>query len=127
VDYRREDALARARHAAGGEPTHVIDAVGTTRSVRMARGLVGPKTAFGCYGMKEFDEIQPLLSELTGSHRELDMGAEEVSATDAWYELWQDDFYDRDGMYDGTMPLSRVEVAYERLARRDALKYVISC
>jgi threonine dehydrogenase-like Zn-dependent dehydrogenase len=127
VDYRREDAVERAAEAVGGEPTHLIDAVGTVSSVRMAQQLAGPQTAFGCYGIKEFEEIQPVVDELTESHPELDMGTDEVSATDRWYDLWQEDFFDREGMCDGTMPLSRVEEAYERLARREALKLVICC
>lgn len=127
VDYRRDDAVEQAADAVDGPPTHLIDAVGTRRSVQMARQLVGPQTAFGCYGMKEFEAIQPVVSELTESHPELDMGAEEVSATDRWYELWQEDFFDRDGMCDGTMPLGGVEEAYERLARREAVKLVICC
>ena len=126
TDYRDGAAAAAARKQLGGEPTHLVDAVGTMASLTLAEKLLAPSTAFGRYGLHEFDAIGPLTEQLQQSHPALDMKADEVSATVMWLEAWRGGLFDRDGMCDGLTPLANVVDAFDRLARREALKLVLT-
>jgi len=126
ADYTRRDAAAAVRDQLGGAPTHLVDAVGTVASLTLARDLLDPATAFGRYGLHEFDRIGPLTEELQKSHPALAMGADEVAATDAWLRAWREGLFDRDGICDGLMPMDDVMKAFDQLARRQAVKLVLT-
>ena len=126
TDYHEESAARSVRGQLGGEPTHVIDAVGTVASVTLAKGLLNPETAFGRYGLHEYDKSGPLAEQIERSHPVLDVSADEVSATDMWYEAWQAGLFERDGMCDGLVPIEEVVEAFGRLERREALKLVLT-
>jgi threonine dehydrogenase-like Zn-dependent dehydrogenase len=125
VDYHEDGAASKARQALGGEPTHLIDAVGTVASLTLAKELLGAESAFGRYGLHEFKAIAPLTEEIQAAHRTLEMGTDEVGAADQWYRLWKDGFFDREGIHDGTMPLDEIVEAFERLRRREAAKLTL--
>ena len=125
VDYHAPGAVSRAERALGGKPTDLIDAVGTVASLTLAKQLLGPDTAFGRYGLHEYHAIGPLTDELQKGHRALPMGTDEVGMTDEWYRMWKGGFFDREGIYDATMPLADIVRAFERLAKRQAAKLVL--
>jgi len=126
ADYRREPDAAELRALLGGEPTHVIDAVGTVRSLSLAKEVLGPQSAFGRYGLREYDAIGPLVEDIERTHPVLPMNADELAVTAEWHELWKAGFFDRPGMCDGTMPLEAIGEAMRRLARREAVKLVLT-
>jgi hypothetical protein len=49
-----------------------------------------------------------------------------VGATDRWYALWKDGFYEREGMCDGGVALEEINTSFERLERREAMKLVVT-
>lgn len=126
LDYKNDHTTRNVRQILGGHPDVVIDAVGTLRSMEFARDMLGPRTAFGRYGMHEFDRIDRISKEIASRHSVLNLAADEVSATDRWYQLWRQGFFDRKGIYDGTVPLEQIGNAFERLARREAVKLVVT-
>ncbi len=126
LDYRRDPATAEVSDLLGGEATHVIDAVGSARSMAGAMGLLGPRTAFGRYGINDFKVAIPMTEEIGRSHPMLDMGTDELGATDQWYAMWKDGLFARDGMCDGTVPFDAMPDALGRLARREAVKLVVT-
>jgi threonine dehydrogenase-like Zn-dependent dehydrogenase len=125
-DYKLEPTASEIAELLAGPPDLVIDAVGTRRSLSLAGEILGPSSSFGRYGLHEHDKIEELTEKIKASHRTLELRADEVSATDRWYELWTRGFYNRPGIFDGTMPLEEITLAFERLANRDALKIVVS-
>jgi len=126
VDYRQGFAGGDIERLLGGKPDYVIDAVGTVRSMSLAQAILGPDSAFGRYGLHEFDRIGQLTEEITSRHRILDLSANEVSATGKWHRLWRKGFFNRAGMCDGTVPLDQIGSAFDKLARRAALKMVVT-
>ena len=126
LDYRRDPAPAEVSDLLGGEATHVIDAVGSARSLAKARALLAPQTAFGRYGINDFKVAIPMTEEIGKSHPLLDMGTDELGATDQWHALWKGGFFARDGMCDGTVPFDAMPDALGRLARREAVKLVVT-
>jgi len=126
LDYRREPAAGDVERLLGGKPDYVIDAVGTVRSMSLAKTILGPDSAFGRYGLHEFDRIGPLTEQITSRHRIMDLSANEVSATEKWHRLWRKGFFDRAGMCDGTVPLEQIGSAFDKLAHRAALKLVVT-
>jgi threonine dehydrogenase-like Zn-dependent dehydrogenase len=126
VNYRDKSAADKVHALLDGEPTHVIDAVGTVRSATLARELLGPKTAFGRYGMHEWTAASPLADEIHRSHPKLELATDEAGCVGAWHELWRKGAFDREGMCDGVVPLDGIVEALGRLARREALKLVVT-
>jgi len=125
LDYRTDPTRREVERLLGGTPTHLIDAVGTRRSVGLARDIMGPRTRYGRYGLHEFDKVGDVEREIRSHHPLLDLRADEASATDKWYALWKDGFLRRPGIYDGTMPLKRIREAFEILEKREAVKLVV--
>jgi threonine dehydrogenase-like Zn-dependent dehydrogenase len=126
LDYREDGGPEKVRALLESDPDIVIDAVGKLRSMELARDIVGPRTSFGRYGLHEFDRIGQVQKEIEGNRAVLDLAADEVSATDRWYGLWKQGLFDREGMCDGTVPLGDIQSAFERLARREAMKMVVT-
>jgi len=126
ADYRTEPGRALVWDLLGGEPTHLVDAVGTVRSLTLARELLSSGTAFGCYGLHEYDAIGPLVEDIERGHPTLPMGADELAVTDEWHRLWKQKFFERPGICDAAMPLERIADALARLARREAVKLVLT-
>jgi threonine dehydrogenase-like Zn-dependent dehydrogenase len=125
ADYRGGPSPADIRELLGGASTHVIDAVGSVRSVTFARGLLGPEGAFGRYGVHEYAATAPLVEEIGKTHPALPMGTDELAVTAEWHRLWRQGFFERKGMCDGTVPLADIGEAFERLSRREAVKLVV--
>jgi threonine dehydrogenase-like Zn-dependent dehydrogenase len=125
IDYRQPDIDGCIRRALDGDPTHVIDAVGSLDSLKLAGELLAPATAFGCYGVRDFDASAGLRQELSNQHPVLDMGADEASVMDEWHALWQQGFFAQPGMFDLRMPLDEIKNAFEILKRREAVKIVL--
>ncbi len=126
LDYKQEHSARDIERLLGGKPDYVIDAVGTQRSMGLAQRVLGPQSVFGRYGLHEFDRIGPLADQIRSRHKVLELSADEVSATEKWICLWRKGFFDRPGMCDGTVPLDEIGSAFERLARREALKLVVT-
>jgi threonine dehydrogenase-like Zn-dependent dehydrogenase len=126
ADYRDESAAGNVRALLCGEPTHVIDAVGTVRSVELARDLLGPATAFGRYGMHEWAATNPMVDDIHRSHPKLELATDEAGSVGAWYELWRRGAFDRRGMCDGLANLDGIVEAFDSLARREAVKLVVT-
>jgi len=125
LDYRRDHVPSEVRDLLEGEPTVVIDAVGTRASVLFGESISGPGTAFGKYGMHEYDLTEEPLARIGREHEILDLTTDEASATDEWLRLYRQDFF-TDDMFDGTVPLEEIGLAFERLARREAVKLVVT-
>lgn len=126
LDYKQEPSAGEVERLLGGKPDHVIDAVGTYRSMSLAEKILGSSSAFGRYGLHEFDRIGQLTEQITSRHRILDLSANEVSAAGKWHRLWRKGFFDRAGMCDGTVPLEQIGSAFDKLAHRAALKLVVT-
>jgi threonine dehydrogenase-like Zn-dependent dehydrogenase len=126
ANYRDPDAPAQALAQLGGPPTHVIDAVGSHASLALAQALLQPGAAFGCYGIDDLEETETVRAELARQYAPLDMGTQEADCVDEWYALWQAGFFDQPAMVDYVMPLEEIHAAFEILARRDAVKIVIT-
>lgn len=126
ADYRQDGAARSALDALGGEPTHVIDAVGSVSSMHLATDLLGPQTAFGCYGVHEYEATRPLVEQVGATHPSLDVTTDEPGATEAWYEMWRDGDFAREGMIGGLLPLESIALAFDLLARRRAVKLVLT-
>ncbi len=125
LDYKVPGVAVKAREALGGAPTHIIDAFGSVSSMNLCRELAEPGCAFGRYGLHNFDKIEDLNQEITARTKPLNTSADELSATDLWYELYQQGFFDRPGIYDEVMDFAGITGAFDRLARREALKLVM--
>jgi threonine dehydrogenase-like Zn-dependent dehydrogenase len=126
VDYRAADAREQSLAQLGGPPTHVIDAVGSHASLALAQEILQPGSAFGCYGIDDIDETGPIRAELARQYTPLDMNAQEAECVPEWHALWQSGFFAQPYMYDQTLPLDQIHHAFEILARRDAVKIVIT-
>lgn len=126
IDYKDPSAVSFANRLLGGEPTHVIDAIGSVGSVSLAKALLGPGTAFGRYGVHDFNAVQQVVGEMQSAHRAIDTGTDEASVTDLWYEQWKKGLYRRRGMCDDVVPLEAIVESFERLARREVTKIVVT-
>jgi len=125
ADYRGESVPESVKRSLGSEPTHVVDAVGSVASVRLCAGLLARDTAFGCYGVHEYEAAQPLVAELLKAHPKLNMKTDEPGATDRWYAMWREGAFAREGFYGGVLPLDRIAQAFELLERRQAVKLIL--
>lgn len=125
VDYHQPDAARRICNELGGAPTHVIDAVGSLDSLELAGELLAPATAFGCYGVRDFDASAGLRVEMRQKYPALDMGTNEAGVMDEWHALWKASFFAQPGMVDAVMPLDEIKQAFEILRRREAVKIVM--
>jgi threonine dehydrogenase-like Zn-dependent dehydrogenase len=125
VDYRQPGAAGALCQELGGNPTHVIDAVGSLDSLRLAGELLGPTTAFGCYGVRDFNESAGVRQELNKVYPVLDMGTDEAAVMDDWHTLWKEGFFAQPGMFDQVLPFDEIQTAFEILARREAMKIVL--
>jgi threonine dehydrogenase-like Zn-dependent dehydrogenase len=122
VDYRDPQARLFAMNLAG-TPTHVIDAVGTTESVNFAQTLLSEQTAFGCYGVHNFNETAAARDGIAQSHPQINMSTDEPNTVDEWHTLWKQGFFDQ--LYDRVMPLEQIGDAFASLARREVVKIVL--
>jgi threonine dehydrogenase-like Zn-dependent dehydrogenase len=125
ISYQEAEAIAQVRQALGTTPTHIVDAVGWQSSVELAQKLLGWRTAFGCYGIHAFNATTALREQIATKHPALDMGADEAACVDEWYALWKAGFFHQPGMYDEVVTLDQLPQAFERLARREAVKIVV--
>jgi threonine dehydrogenase-like Zn-dependent dehydrogenase len=126
IDYKAHEAPSQAFQALDGHPTHVIDAVGSLASLGLAGELLAPETAFGCYGVRDFDTSAALRESLAKTHPTLDMGADEAGCMPAWHALWLEGFFAQPGMVDAVMPFAEIKEAFAILARREAVKIVLN-
>jgi threonine dehydrogenase-like Zn-dependent dehydrogenase len=126
IDYKTPRAAGLVCRALGGSPTHVIDAVGSLASLDLAGELLAPETAFGCYGVRDFNDSAGLRESLAKTHPTLDMGTDEAGCMDEWHALWLEGFFAQPGMVDAVMPLVEIKIAFEILARREAVKIVLA-
>ncbi len=126
LDYRQPAAAARCRQELGGAPTHVIDAVGSLASLEFAARLLEPGTAFGCYGVRDFNRSANLRASLAEKASPLDMGTDEAGVMEEWFGLWKEGFFAQPGMVDQVLPLDEIKAAFEVLAKRQAVKIVLS-
>ncbi|MBS3763671.1 MAG: alcohol dehydrogenase catalytic domain-containing protein, partial [Planctomycetes bacterium] len=126
TDYRLPNTPEIVADLLDADPTLVIDAVGKVQSVKLAGQLLGSDSAFGRYGLHEHEAIQPHLAKLENNYETVDLSTNEVAATDRWYELWEEGFYEREGICDGTISLDQITDAFEKLARREAMKLVVT-
>ena len=125
LDYRQPQVARQVKETLGGDPTHVIDAVGSQASLRLAEALLSPGAAFGCYGIDDFSQTEAKRASLAERFIPLDMGTDEPNTVDAWYDLWKTGFFNRPGMLDALMPLEQAHEAFGLLARREAVKIVL--
>jgi threonine dehydrogenase-like Zn-dependent dehydrogenase len=126
ADYRDPAAAILLQEKLGGPPTHVIDAVGSHSSLELAHALLQPGAAFGCYGIDDLEETEAVRAQLARGFNPLDMGANEAACVERWHALWQNGFFAPPGMVDNIMPIEEMHAAFEILARREAVKIVIS-
>ena len=126
ADYRDEPEVEAVPEMLAGEPTHLIDALGSVGSVAIAKSLLAPRTAFGRYGVHDYEQTRPTVEEIHRTHPALDVGTDEVGVMDRWYELWKRGTFDREGMCDGLAPLDEIVEAFGCLARREAVKLVVT-
>lgn len=124
LDYRDENPPSDVHGSLGGPPNLVIDAVGTRESVGFARRIVNQDTIFGKYGMHEYDLTEDLVCDIAETCDIMDMTTDEVSATQAWQELYKEGIFTGE-MYDVTLPLNRIGEAFRMLDGREAVKLVI--
>ncbi len=122
VDYRDPQSRTLALNLVG-TPTHVIDAVGTTDSVKFAQTLLSEKTAFGCYGVHHFNETAAVRDGIAQSHPQINMSTDEPNTVTEWYTLWKQGFFDQ--LYDRVMPFEQIGEAFASLARREVVKIVL--
>src|SRR5262249_32890898 len=122
VNYRHLQAKTLALNLVG-KPTHVIDAVGTTESVNFAQSLLSEQTAFGCYGVHNFNETAATRDGIAQSHPQINMSTDEPNTVAEWHTLWQQGFFDQ--LYDRVMPLEQIGDAFASLARREVVKIVL--
>jgi threonine dehydrogenase-like Zn-dependent dehydrogenase len=126
LDYKKNEGPEKAKQLLGSEPDYVIDAIGTLRSMEMARDILGPHTVFAKYGLHEYDRTKKIQEQIQSDNASVDLAADEVAATDHWYSLWKEGIFDEKGMCDGTIPMQEIRSAFEKLAQREALKIVIT-
>ena len=125
VDYHEVKAATLCRKELGGDPTYIIDAVGTMASLKLAQELLEPHIAFGLYGLDEYSATIDIREHLTRTHPVLDMSTDEANYVDEWYRLWKEGFFMQPGIYDQVMPLAQIHQAFEILTRREAVKIVL--
>jgi NADPH:quinone reductase-like Zn-dependent oxidoreductase len=126
VDYRDPDAAAQARGLLDGGVTHVIDAVGSKGSLEISRQMLGPETAFGCYGIDDITETAETLSMMATDRPAVDMATREADFVTEWAALWRQGFFNRPGMCDQVLPLAEIHQALELVMKREAVKVVIT-
>lgn len=126
ADYRLPDSVQSVRRLLEGKPTHIIDAVGSRKSLRQAESLINPRTLFGCYGIEEIHLTGELRGRLETAYPQLDMSTREADCAAEWHALWQAGFFDRPGMCDRVMPLEDIKAAFSLIARREAVKVVLT-
>jgi len=126
VDYHHPQVAQSILELACDQPTEVIDAIGSVQSLALARQVLKPGTAFGCYGVRDLNATQAVRQELAGTHPVLDMTTDEAGCVEEWYQLWQAGFFAQPGMVDAILPLGEYRQAFDRLAKREAVKIVLS-
>jgi threonine dehydrogenase-like Zn-dependent dehydrogenase len=124
-DYRDPGAPEAALAELDGGPTHVVDAVGSRASVALCRKLLGPGTAFGCYGVHEHAAIQPAVEEIAKDHLAPQMWTDEPGTVSDWHAMWKAGAFAFEGMVGGIMPFSETVAAFGRIERREAVKLVL--
>ncbi len=55
----------------------------------------------------------------------MDMSTAEADFVAEWYDLWKKGQFSAPGMLDDVMPMDQIHLAFDRLARREAVKIVI--
>jgi threonine dehydrogenase-like Zn-dependent dehydrogenase len=124
-DYHDDDAPRAALAELGGGATHVVDAVGSQASIELCRRLLGPETAFGCYGVHEHAAIQPAVEEIAKTRPAPQMWTDEPGTVDDWHSMWKAGAFAFEGMIGGIMPFSETVAAFDRIRRREAVKLVL--
>lgn len=124
-DYKDPSSAEQAKMILGGKVSHVIDAVGSKRSLAISQQLLDRGTAFGCYGIDDITETGETLRQMAKDRLALDMTAREADVVPAWYDLWQSGFFNRLGMCDKVMPLTEINQALQMVMKREAVKIVI--
>ena len=124
VDYRAPDAAQQALDLMGS-PTHVIDAVGSFKSLATAEELLTVGTAFGAYGLDDVTKTEAIRQRLAQDRPAIDMAADEASCVEDWHRLWQAGFFAVPGMVDRVMPFEEMDQAFAILDRRQAVKIVL--
>ena len=123
VDYRSPKVIDLCQVTANGTLTHVIDAIGSTASLEAAHKLLGTITAFGCYGVRDYEKSQPFRQKLSEYYPVIPMDTDEAGCVPEWLQLWRQGFFT--GMLDAVMPFAEARSAFERLAKREAVKIVL--
>ncbi len=126
VNYRRDDAAAAVERRLDDEPSHVIDAVGSVASVKLAEQMLADDTGFGCYGVHEQVAAKPLVDAIHETHPPLDMSTDEPGATEQWHGMWRAGVFAREGMCGGILPFDEIGLVFNLLRRREAVKIVVS-
>ena len=125
IDYLDENIISKIDDLTEGVgPTHIIDAVGSDRSLSLCKNLLSPATAFGCFGLRDFNETVKLREAVSISNPALPMDTDEAAIVDDWNRLFRVGFFRRPGIK--VMSIDHVKEAFNVLACHEAIKIVLT-